>query len=101
MPTRKDGHIYPPVSFAENSRAAYHLQRKAKDQGIKVSRLIENIIGQWADVLDGEPNPFAPVIMAGLTAATDANGTANGAKKQGPKTQEEEARVESSLDQWL
>lgn len=100
MPTHKEGHIYPPVSFAEKSRAAYHLQRKAKDQGIKVARLIENIIAQWADVLDGEPNPFAPVIMAGLTTATDA-GAANGAKKQGAVTEEEEARVASSLDQWI
>jgi hypothetical protein len=100
MPTRKDGHIYPPVSFAENSRAAYHLQRKAKDQGIKVARLIENIIAQWADVLDGEPNPFAPVIMAGLTAQADANGAANGARQGAPK-EVQDARVASSLDQFL
>lgn len=85
MPTLKKGQKEVRTVIDENSEIYQTLQEWARKRGLSLGTANRCILADWADALNGKPNPFA-IAIAGLSTLP---GTAQSTPATMPAQEEE------------
>ncbi len=77
MPTVKSGQRQIRMVLEEGSEVETTLLEWAKKRGLTLGRATRCILADWADAINGKPNPFAMAIAAaaGVQLAVPPGGT--------------------------